>query len=357
VRIATYITGHGYGHATRSLAVLRAIRVRDPDAWLAIRTMAPERFFREALAPPLHIERVQIDVGAIERDVLFTDPVATIAALRELHSREEEIVSREVDFLHRQRVDIVLSDVPPLASEIAHRAGIPSVAIANFTWDRIYEDYPGSTDLVARIRGFYAKTTLGLEVPLGHPITAFPRKESIPIITRHPKAPREETRAALGIARDEFVVLVVLRGGELGSRSMAPTPRGVRFVSFSPFHADRVLIPGPDWQDRFPDLVAASDVVFGKPGYGIVGECMAARRPLLHLPRGGFAETPYLIEWMDRLMPHSRIEILEAASPRFYDLARDSASSGFVWPEVRLNGDGVAAEFVWKLLVSCKTSE
>jgi hypothetical protein len=38
------------------------------------------------------------------------------------------------------------------------------------------------------------------------------------------------------------------------------------------------------------DLVASVDLVISKPGYGIVGECLANGTPLLYGPREEFAE-------------------------------------------------------------------
>jgi len=39
-----------------------------------------------------------------------------------------------------------------------------------------------------------------------------------------------------------------------------------------------------------PDMVAMADVVLGKVGYGTVSECLAARTPLVYVPRLNFAE-------------------------------------------------------------------
>ena len=44
-----------------------------------------------------------------------------------------------------------------------------------------------------------------------------------------------------------------------------------------------------------PDLVAASDVVLTKPGYGIISECVANRAALLYTSRGRFREYDVLV--------------------------------------------------------------
>ena len=38
---------------------------------------------------------------------------------------------------------LVVADIPPLALAAARLAGVPAIALGNFTWDWIYRDYPG----------------------------------------------------------------------------------------------------------------------------------------------------------------------------------------------------------------------
>jgi L-arabinokinase len=59
---------------------------------------------------------------------------------------------------------------------------------------------------------------------------------------------------------------------------------------------------------RYEDLVAASDVVVSKPGYGIVSECIANDTSLLYTPRGRFAEQDVFERDMPALVRCRRIE-------------------------------------------------
>ena len=53
---------------------------------------------------------------------------------------------------------------------------------------------------------------------------------------------------------------------------------------------------------QYEDLVAASDVVVTKPGYGIVSECIANGPALLYASRGRFAEYDLLVAEMPRVL-------------------------------------------------------
>ncbi len=304
---AVYITGHGFGHAMRAASVMGALHDACPDLQFHVRTPVSESLLRTAIPFPFVYKDVRVDTGAFEANVLETDAARTLEVLRAFHETAEDVAESEAAELVRQGVSFVLSDVPPLASEIAARAGVPSFAVANFTWDRIFAAMPGADSEVERIRGWYRSTTLGFEVPLGHRLDAFPRVERAGLIARISRADRREVRGELGLAPKERAVLVVLKGPELDGVTLA-APEGIRYLTFLDLAGDHVLRLEASWQRRFPDLVAAADVVLSKPGYGIVGECIANRTPMLHLPRRGFAETPYLVADMDRYLPHRPVE-------------------------------------------------
>src|SRR5436189_79452 len=68
--------------------------------------------------------------------------------------------------------------------------------------------------------------------------------------------------------------------------------RGVHFLSYDPAPAERLdnlhVVPSPDWPGG--DLIASSDVVVAKAGYGTACEAMASGTPMVYPPRRGFAE-------------------------------------------------------------------
>ena len=70
-----------------------------------------------------------------------------------------------------------------------------------------------------------------------------------------------------------------------------PLPDGVAFVEESRIY-DQGL--------RYEDLVAASDVVVTKPGYGIISECIANDTAMLYTSRGHFVEYDVLVKEMPR---------------------------------------------------------
>src|SRR5215831_499421 len=81
--LAVYVSGHGFGHATRTAEVLRTVRERAPELAIAVCTSAPKALFAEAVRRPLAVRAVECDVGLVQRDALTIEETASAeAALR-----------------------------------------------------------------------------------------------------------------------------------------------------------------------------------------------------------------------------------------------------------------------------------
>jgi hypothetical protein len=68
--------------------------------------------------------------------------------------------------------------------------------------------------------------------------------------------------------------------------------KGIHFLSYHPAPAGRLdnlhVIPAADWPGS--DLIASSDAILAKAGYGTICEAMACGTPMIYPPRRGFAE-------------------------------------------------------------------
>eukprot|EP00004_Rigifila_ramosa_P012802 TRINITY_DN2801_c1_g1_i3.p2 TRINITY_DN2801_c1_g1~~TRINITY_DN2801_c1_g1_i3.p2 ORF type:complete len:151 (-),score=23.58 TRINITY_DN2801_c1_g1_i3:33-485(-) len=73
----------------------------------------------------------------------------------------------------------------------------------------------------------------------------------------------------------------------------------VNFPSVVGFQPDALVGYGVE----FVDLIAAAGCVVGKPGYGMCGECVANRTPMLVADRSEFAESALLVEFMKQHIP------------------------------------------------------
>src|SRR3954470_11879636 len=213
-RIVFYISGHGFGHASRSGEVIRAVRRRHPDASLVVKTMAPARFFDS------DVIAFQADTGMVQMDSVRVDVPESLARAAAFHASLAERARIEARFLRDHRASLVVGDIPALAFAAAAEAGIPSVALGNFTWDWIYAGYPEApASLVDTIREAYAHATEVLRLPMGGGFEGLESKtRDIPFVARIATREPAEVRRALAVPED--VPLVVTAFGAYGLRDL-----------------------------------------------------------------------------------------------------------------------------------------
>jgi L-arabinokinase len=301
--IVAYVSGHGYGHATRTGEVLRVLRDRRPDIPLAVVSAAPERLFTRAVPGPLQFRHLQCDVGLVQRSALEIDEEATVARVLEFAKGYGALVDQEARWLRASGAAVVVGDIPPLAFDAGADAGLPTVGLGNFSWDWIYRhlgarrpDVNAAADDAARA---YGRCALLLALPFAGNLSAFPHRESIPLVARSPRVAGGEARRRLELPPHGTVVLFSFGGFgvELDRAALTSDP-SFRLV-FSEDVADRLDDVGLGYQD----LVGAADVVVTKPGYGIVSDVIGARRRLVYTDRGSFPEYPILVREMPSMVP------------------------------------------------------
>jgi L-arabinokinase len=355
--IAAYVSGHGFGHSTRTAEVLRAVRERAPDVPLAVVTSAPPALFHDAVPGGLTVRQVACDVGLVQAGALVIDEAATLAAWRTFDAGQPARVAGEAAWLREAGVRLVLADIPPLGFDAAAAAGVPSVGLGNFSWDWIYRHLsrraPGLAAAAEACARSYAGAALLLELPFAGDLTAFPRRERIPLVARRPAVPRDEARRRLAVG-DAPVVL--LSFGGLGLPGFDASALGAlaeyRFLASPPVAATarNVRVLGPGELDaaglRYADLVAAAEVVVTKPGYGIVSDALAARTRIVYTERGDFPEYPILVEGMSRLMPCRYVSNEDLAAGRLGPALAEVLAAPWPPPPDRGGGSRAAARLL-----------
>ena len=313
--IVAYVSGHGFGHATRVTEVLRGVRSLASGMRIAVVSAAPEALFRAALGAGFDFHSRPCDVGLVQRDALRIDEGATVAAWRAFAAGWERRVEDEARFLRATGARVVLGDVPPLAFAAAARAGVPGVALANFSWDWIYRHLgrrePALREAADACAAAYAEAERLLRLPFAGDLSAFRRIEDVGFVARRPGVTRDEARRRLGLDADARPVALLSFGGfglpGFEARALGPLD-AYRFVLSS---AAGDLPPHVRVVDAaclgaaglgYVDLVAAADVVVTKPGYGIVTDALGAGARLVYTPRGDFPEYDVMVAELPRVL-------------------------------------------------------
>jgi UDP:flavonoid glycosyltransferase YjiC (YdhE family) len=298
-----YVTGHGYGHATRAAALAEALLRFRPSLKLMIRSQAPSWIFRET-APGVDFSLGGGDTGMVQKDAFTIDLDASLELQRAFGRRWPAAVSEEAAWLKAGGARLVVGDIPPLAFAAAAEAGVPSIGVANFCWDWIFEPYE-KIDLRwaaerRRVARAYQGAELAFRLPLHGDFPSFREVVDAPLLCRRSHGTRAGWLASRGMAGDGRPIVLAAFGGfavELAAEA-GEILRGLIFAGFGPkpkgLSADWVELAGDTSRDQL-DAIGACDVVFTKPGYGILSESMAHGKRVLYVPRTGFREVPALI--------------------------------------------------------------
>ena len=352
-RIAAYVSGHGFGHATRTAEVLRVVRKLEPTLPISVVGSAPARLFTDRISGPLEVRGLECDVGLVQRGPLQIDEPASVARWREFVRDWAQQVEHERQWLLDTGVDVVLGDVPPLAFEAAARAGVQSIALANFSWDWIYRHLArrdsGMLEAAEWAASAYRKAGLLLRLPFSGDLSVFPRIEDVPLVARRPTAAPDELRRRLGFAGEQVVLLSF--GGHASTafdlRALADLDRFRFVVTDAAGHLPaNVTLLSDDQLNRlelsYVDLVAAAEVVVTKPGYGIVSDALGAHTRVVYTERGDFPEYPILVREMAEYLPCAYVSNEDLLAGRLGDAL--SSVMDKPWPEApRLDGASAVA--------------
>ena len=309
--IAFYISGHGFGHASRQVEIINRLGDRHR---IVIRSAVNARFLSRTLRVPSQILAGPCDTGIVQTSSIAHDDDATILAAQEFYAAYDQRVGADVERIRDSGVELVVSDIAPLGISVAASLGVPGVAIANFTWDWIYETHPGfrerAPEVLGTIRAAYGRASLALELPFGAGFEVFPMVRRVPLVARHPTKSRAETRAHFGLPPHGNVVLLSFGGYGMPALNLhdadcRPDWTIVTTDRTTPGGADgAVVLPESAFESdvRYEDLVAAVDAVMTKPGYGIIAECISAGTPMVYTSRGAFREYDLLVGEMPRVL-------------------------------------------------------
>lgn len=293
--LAFFLSGHGFGHGVRNSAILEALPA---SAEIHLFTSLPESFFREELHRPFRLHQVEIDCGCLQASTIDVDVEATLARYAQLESRRAEILAERVPQLKALGIQRVIGDIPPMAFPIARAAGIPSIALYNFTWLDIYrpylDRYPRYRGMLDRMEADYALADARLRL-WPHLDGGMPGEaEDIGILCRPGTSRRAEfaERFRLDPAKQWALVYVGSHGLDGVAWGNLAKHRDWEFLGLYPLEGApenyRVVAKDPSF--RYADLTASCDLVLGKLGYGLVTECLTQAKPVLFLGRADFAE-------------------------------------------------------------------
>jgi len=362
VRILFYVSGHGYGHATRTSEVLRALVAEQPDWTIHVRSNVPPHLMAGIGRVEYHPSSESLDPGVVEEaDSLGVDIAATLEQVQRHYGCREERVASEARWVADHDISLIVADFPPLAGQVAAASGVPCVGLGNFTWNWIYEPFFGDgapRHLLSWIRDSYAPMACWLRLPFSHSEEgeSIRRVVDVPLVARRPRREPADVLRQLNIdpADGRPRIVLAMRG------RIPPTVRAA------------VADANPDWlflhfDDRnvgsrgneravtltgdllFTDVLNACDAAVSKFGYGMVSECITARKRLLCPPRRSFREDEIFEREVHRQLRLARISRDDFLAGRWSQPLGQLLEAPVIEPTLAVNGAEVCAREIVRI--------
>jgi UDP-N-acetylglucosamine transferase subunit ALG13 len=302
--IAYYISDYGYGHASRSIAIIRKI-LNEPNIKIIVCHSFALAFIKESLnSNRVTYRNIKTDIGYyLEKNTIHPDKIRILQEYKNFLSNWDDRRYQEEKFLQMNKVDLVISDISPLPFEAVERLGIPAVGISNFSW---YTAYQGLIDgkMLEKFKEAYQKMTSffslagskeNWNVQLNH-YGFFSREIDLQEVKRirqyaNPKGNLKVVFLGLGMKIDV---------GSLNELPIWNSPNCAFLISSNVQVNRPNVFQIPEDYLESQNFIAASDLVISKAGWGIIGEAITANVPLLILDRTSMKEDQNTIDYLKR---------------------------------------------------------
>ena len=296
------ISGHGFGHVAQSAPILNALYQYVPQIHITVRSTVPFSHLHSRIHVPFDHLPSEGDIGMLMSSSIDVLSEKSRAAYRDFHTDWDKRVANEAHLLHELKADFVFSNVGYLPLAGAQRAGIPNVALCSLNWADIYRHYCGDDDIASQILECYAHADAFLRATPGMAMTDLSNLIPVSPIASMGKNRRDAINQKLHLSDDEKLVLVSM-GGITSRLPIETWPRieGVRWLvqqSWQVEHPDAIILES--LQMDFNDLLASSDALLCKPGYGSFVEAACYGVPVLYVSRADWPESPALIAWLQQ---------------------------------------------------------
>jgi hypothetical protein len=370
--IVFYVSGHGFGHASRTIEVINAILVKRPETRIGVRTAAPRWLFDLTVKGKVTFSTLETDTGVVQVDSLTLDEADSIRRASAFHSDLVTRAASETRVLRELGAGLIVGDIPPLAFAVGGASGIPSIGLGNFTWDWIYADYPRvrlAPSLLPAIRTAYSRASMALRLPMSGGFENFSNVKDIPFIARHATRTREEVCKLLKLPADKPIVLASFGGYGIPGletdalakfkkytvittanlplgRTRKEMPTAERKGSFISVNEEAMYDAGV----RYEDLVGAAEVVVTKPGYGIIAEAIANDAAVLYTARGHFPEYDVLVAEMPKYVRNAFISHDDLFAGKWESHIDKLLAQPKIKKKPETNGADVAADILLKAL-------
>ncbi|MDC0170056.1 hypothetical protein OAI67_03265 [Candidatus Nitrosopelagicus sp.] len=296
-KILYYVSEHGLGHLTRSIALIRELQ---NEVEIIIRN-SNESVLKKSI-PKISTFSGKTDQGPIiSENSVSIDWKKTFTFVNDWYSNFNSNVQKEYDFIKKLEPDVVISDISPIPLSASKKLNIQSIAISNFTWLDIFSKLENFN--LQLIQESYENTSFCIQLPLSTKMDVFKQKKKVGFVCKLPTEDKTLIRKKLNIDKSKFLILINL-----------PKFFNVTLKNFKNFQVistgaktsfENTIFIEPFIEGQ--NLINASDLVVSKCGYGMISECLTNGIPFKLISDESHPEQNAMIEHLSRYDINNRI--------------------------------------------------
>ena len=351
LELGCFVSPHGFGHATRTIALLQALKNRIPGLKANVFTTVPPSLFQGSGIDHLY-HPMSTDVGLVQRDAFNEDREKTRAKLAELLPYGASLINQGAELC--RSCQLIVCDISCLGVEVGKVAKIPTLLVENFTWDWIYTQMGQDSGLepyIELLSESYTKADFRIQTD---PVcTRLPCDLHCAPMARRWFTPPDMIRAK--IAGGERKIVLISMGGvglEMPFFGAMLNHQEYLFLvagqNSDGLIENNIRLIGPHSALHHPDLINAADLLICKSGYSTIAECQQTATPICCVTREGFAESKVVERYVSEEMNGTVIDENYFISGNWLgDLEKMAKRERSALP---VNGADQAAEFVLSIL-------
>lgn len=314
--IAYYISDYGYGHATRSTAMIRELLKQNETVQVIICHSFALGFLQQSFKhePRVTFREVATDVGyVLQENSLEPDAKPLNNTVSSYASEFSAKLDQEMQFMKEKNISFVISDISPLGISSAAALNIPCLGLSNFTW---YTAYQGLIEeqLLAFLHEQYKQMTYHFSLACSNePHWGIEENQSFGFYSRYiDNHEVQRIRKEIDPAGESHIIYFGLGMkvdiGTLSELAIWQSPN-CKFIVSSNVNVNYPNVYHiPTNAVETQHYVAVADLVLTKAGWGTVSEAVCAGAPLLITNRSSMKEDRHTIDYLVR---HQLCDIIE----------------------------------------------
>lgn len=304
VRIAWYVTGHGFGHATRTIALARKILKNGSHTEILFLSQKKQlnyiikslRKFKNRVFGKVNSH----DIGLHLKSFDESDVERMEENLNDYLSHTNETIANEATILKEFKAQLIVSDCVPHAFAVANTKGIKSLLLTNFTWAKMYEGILGKeqtqlsqmynvANYFIQLMPFQEKINLSPYTKRGFYCRDFSKEKALEI--RNHLLNNYESIVYFGMGMsveysDDF-------------KKFFDNNRKTAFIAPANFpKISENCYPIPIGETESQNFVMTADYVITKAGWSTVAESLIAGKSMVVLDRKNIPEDITTIEYL-----------------------------------------------------------